>query len=179
MSKLVDPNDHYVVEQGGSEKPIVLDMTASKLAFSRFHEIQNANTATFGELVTCFISANVELSNSIAKIKQELVKKDHRLSLMRARLLIEHVPVVLEQQKLKNTQEVCNSLILLNPEYSNLLFSYEALKAALEVLEAKIKTLRDAQFAIRDITQFNYDKKFTRSNAMDASDVRGKYSGEF
>jgi len=160
------------------DKPLIaVNLTDTNIALSRLHEIRNVNTATFGELISVFINANSELANGIASVRQKLVNTDHRLGLLRARLLIEEVPGMIEERKLKNTQDVCQSLIMLNPEFSSLSYSYEVLKTALEILESKVKTLRDAQFAIRDVAQLSFSKAF-KSSTLDASDTR-KYSGEF
>ncbi len=178
MSKIFDPKDHFVIERNDGKPTLALDLSETNLAMSRLHEIRNVNTATFGELLTTFISANSELANAIASVRQEIVKVDHKISLLRSRLLIEEVPVLIETKKLKNTQDVCNSLIMLNPEYANLSYSYEVLKSALDILESKVKTLRDAQFAVRDIAQLNFSKAF-KSTTLDSSDARGKWQGEF
>ncbi len=178
MTKIIDPKDHFVLDRVDGKQPLTLNLSETNVAMSRLHEIRNVNTGTFGELVTVFISANSELSNAIAFVRQELVKTDHKMSLLRSRLLVEEIPVLIEERKLKNTQDVCNSLIMLHPEFATLSYSYEVLKTSLDILESKMKTLRDAQFAVRDIAQLSFNKAF-RSASMDVSDTRNKFSGEF
>lgn len=176
--KIVDPRDCFVLERTDGKQPITLNLSETNIAMSRINEIKNVNTATFGELLTVFISANSELSQAISIVRQELVRADHRLSLLRSKLLIEEVPLMIEDRKLKNTQDVCNSLIMLHPEFANLTYSYEVLKTALEILESKVKTLRDAQFAVRDVAQLNLNKAYTQRTTLNSSDD-GKYTGEF
>lgn len=178
MTQSSEKQDRLVLERGDGKQPLSLNLAETQVAMSRIHEIRNVNTATFGELLTVFISANSELSNAISAVRQELVKVDHRMNLLRSRLLIEEVPVILEERKLKNTQDVCSSLIMLNPEFAGLSYSYEVLKTSLEILESKVKTLRDAQFAVRDIAQLSFGKAF-KSATLDTSDVRGRFAGEF
>ncbi len=177
MSKIIETN-RFVLDRSDGKEPISLNLAETNIAMSRIHEIKNVNTATFGELLTVFISANSELSNAISTVRQELIKTDHKMNLLRSRLLIEEVPILIEDRKLKNTQDVCNSLIMLHPEYANLLYSYEVLKTSLEILESKVKTLRDAQFAVRDVAQLSFSKAF-RPSSIDTQDVRSKFVGEF
>ncbi len=168
-----DPRDSFVLERNDGKQPIILKLTETNSAISRLSEIRNVNTATFPELLSVFINANNELSQATAVVRQELVRVDHRSNLLRAKLLIEEVPLIIEERKLKNTQDVCNSILLLNSEYASLVYSYEVLRSALEILDAKSKTIRDAQFAIRDVAQLNFDKAFKKST------LEGRYQGEF
>jgi len=178
--KIIDPNDCFVLDRGDKLAPITLKLQESNAAINRLHEIKNANVATFPELLTAFISANNELSQAIATVRQELVKIEHKTGLLRAKLLIEEVPIIIQERQLKNTQDICNSIMMLNPEYSNLVYSCEVLKSALDILEAKMKTIRDGQFAVRDVVQLNLDKPHSKKMSFSSNEWQEKkYVGEF
>lgn len=176
MSNIIETNQ-FLIERTDGKSPMTLNLSETNIAMSRINEIKNVNTATFPELLTVFISANSELSNAISSVKLELVRSEHKLGLLRSRLLIEEVPVMLVERNLKGTVDTNNSLILMNETYSGLLFSYEVLKASLDILEGKAKTLRDAQFAIKSVAELSFRGSFNKKMTIDQSGDR--FQGEF
>ena len=156
---IIDPNDVLVVERGDTVAPITLKLSDTNAALSRLHEIRNTNAATFPELAATFIQASNELFQALATVRQELVKTEHRAGLLRAKLLVEDVPALLQSKGLKHTIDTCNALIDLDPEFSKISYTRDLLHGALLILENKLVTLKSAQFAIRDIARLSWDNR--------------------
>ncbi len=157
--KIIDPNDVLIVERGEATPPITLKLSDTNAALSRLHEIRNTNAGTFPELASTFIQATSELFQAVATVRQELIKTEYKLTQLRARLLVEEVSGIIEAKHLKNTVDMCNAVLALNPEYSKLSYAKELLDGALLVLEGKLTTLRGAQFAIGQIAKLSWDNR--------------------
>ncbi len=157
---IINPNDVLVIERGDTVAPIALQLSDTNAAMARLHEIRNTNAATFPELISVLIQASNELFQAIATVRQELIKNEHKVGQLRARLLIEEVPTIVAARQLKNTVDVCNAIMDLDPDYSRLTYTQELLNGAMLLLENKLTTLKSAQFAIRDIARLSFDGRF-------------------
>lgn len=156
----VHPDSVIVLSRGAKHPNVIIELKETQVAVQHLPHIKNATPATFPELVSVFTNSYYELSKAIGYLKMESASIDHELEYLRAQLLINEVPILLEARKLKSTVDTNNALIILDPRHRELSATKERFDAALALIEQRAKAITMAYYSLREIANMRFGAQY-------------------
>lgn len=122
-----------------------LDISKTREAESRFHEIQTVSLITYVELEHTFQESYRELKRHYATINHELAKAEKELRLAKATVLLEKYPEYMATKpRVQDNADTRDSFMVRDEQYAASLDRINMLKAIHSFVDGRIKGLENA-----------------------------------
>ena len=159
-----------IVPRGRTEAPILLELKDTREAEYRLSDIAVVNHAILPGLISAFTKGLAELARAMGVISFEKVKAQHRMEQRKSHLLIYEVPKIIEEKKLKTSEDIRTAIINLDPDFAELSQVQDNYEEVFENLKIRFKTIEHALYGCKTITQFKQglnvgNDDYTGSNA--------------
>lgn len=142
-----------------------MDMTDINYAINeRINDIQHVNPHKAPELLTIFNQAYLGLGEYITNLEYQLNRAKNELDKIRARLLMDEIPQILEAKKLSNSKDIRDALIVANSEYQigkDLVDQLDAVVANLQVKQDSVEMAYNSVKKILGTDSYDMSKRAT------------------
>lgn len=149
----------------GSE-PMQIDMGSILEVQSRIQEIATVNAVKAPELISAFNMAYADLADMIARVRYEFNVSKANMDQVRAIVLLDKVPGILEERKLTSgkspmgSEDVRSAILATDVEYQSAQSRVMQIQCVLELLEGKLRSIDKAYMAVKavgsDQSQFRH-----------------------
>lgn len=135
-------------------KKIQLELEKTKYAENRLHDIQTVNIDNLQELLSVFLCSCHEINRALSVIGMELSFANHKKEIIGSTILIQKMPILIEQCKQRSSEDVRNALISLDPEFQEIKEKCLSFEIILNNLKDKRKVIEMAYFSCQKIAEF-------------------------
>jgi hypothetical protein len=143
-----------VVPDDGN-KIFKMDITNVVYALGRIDDVQHVTPAKAPELLTVFNQAYLELTDHSTKLMYQLTRASNEVDTVKARILIDKIPVLIEEKKLPSSKDIRDALIAADPEYQAVKTTFDRIECLLENLKGKQKSIEMAYSSVKKIIDGN------------------------
>lgn len=136
---------------------VALNMTNIYRAEERIQEIAFVTQHKAPELLAMFNMVFLELTRHITRVKYEKVEAEKAAERVRAVILLDKVPGILEAKGLTSarspagSEDLRNAILSVDPEYSAAVDKCDQVNAVLGLLEGKLKGIEWAYSSVKKI----------------------------
>ena len=156
--------------------PMLIDMGPVLEVESRIQEIATVNAVKAPELISAFNMAYAELADMVAKVRYEFNVAKANQERVRAIVLIDRVPGILEEKKLTSgkspmgSEDIRSAILALDPDYQEAQARVIQIQCVVELLEGKLRAIDKAYMAVKsvsaDSSQYRHSPDLSTSQGL-------------
>lgn len=143
MSESLSLNIPALMKGGDVQlRPLIVDLSATKVAESRLLEAKDVNPATYTDLEYCFNESYRELKRALASVQYEIGRTQNAMDNIKAELLIDKYPAFMEgKPKSQDNADLRKAFVQRDKDYQQALDRLQNLSALETLIEGRIKVM--------------------------------------
>jgi len=148
-------------------QPTVIDLQAIIIAEGRQGEVAFVTPAKAPELLVAFNDSWTLLNRAVAKLMAEHTEAEKQVDRRKAKLLLEDCNRILKEKGVQSSADTRQAVIDLDEEYQVLQDTRDEIKAYLELIKGKMRSMENSYTSVKKIigdnSSHNYSNKISIS----------------
>ncbi len=163
----------------GSDTPEMrMNLTLVFKALGRIEEVAMLSSQKAPELMSAFNKAYLVLGKFAAVVGLEKSKAKGALDEIRARIILEKAPIVLEQHRVRESDATRQAVCDLDPEYKHTRDTFDRLVALHEVMKHQMKSLEMAYTSAKKVLGEHNPNLIDQRSLYDGVADENKHAGD-